>query len=142
MIQFCWLRPLEGVDLEVEALGPADGLELPFAVPLAYAEQAGNSPGVLLWSDPEQGAAGLCDRRVRSFWRRDSVTGLRLVIMRPGSGPGVVGLELVRASGEEAPVLAGTPYSEELLDWFRERRRLWGEFLGHEPRFVDYGFDQ
>lgn len=142
MIHCAWLQPPDGAELEVEAHGGDGGLELPLAVPLAYAGQVTARTGVLLWNDPAQGIAGFFHPRVRAQWRIRAVTGLRLVILKPGSGPGVVGLELQMENGAEVPVLAGTPYSETLLAWFRQQRELWQQFLGHTPTFIDYGFDR
>lgn len=137
-MRFTWLRAPGGTELEVENLGTRD---LSMAVPLVFAEGAGREGDVLLWLDPAQDRAGLYQKRSRAVWNREEVAALRIVMMRPDEGPGLVGLELVTGD-EEVPVLAGIPFSEELLDWFRERRGLWEEYFGYDPRMVDYGLDR
>ncbi len=141
MIQFELLLPDPGFELTIEPESGQTGIELPFVVPLYFAQQ-GSPDGVLLWADRELKTVGFYQPGQRTSWSAESVGLLNIAVLHPSAErPGVVGLELaLEDQAEEVPILATNAYSRAALDWFKERRSLWETCFGVAVSVRDYGF--
>jgi len=135
------LRLPDGTPLEVELESADPNAPLPMAVPLAFAEEE-QEGDALLWRDGETDRVGLFQVRSRASWNRAEIRGLHVAVLKPGDGPGVVGLELILVHGEEVPILAASPYSEPVRKWFLDRSGLWSAYFGCTPVTRDYGVDR
>jgi hypothetical protein len=119
-----------------------DSFPYPHELPLTVAFEAAAAPdSIILWTDSGRGIAGLYHALGRTAWPCAGLSELRAVVLRPGTGSGATGLELVLDDGREGPVLISRPFEEELVEWLESEIPRIEELLGIEVVWMDYGVD-